>query len=212
MVVDDHAVVRSGVRHLLENADDLVVVAEAGTPSEALAACAASLPDVVVMDVRLGDESGIDATREIRRWHPDIRVLVLSTFVDDDAVVGAIMAGASGFVLKRISGDELVNSVRRVSRGESLLDPGVTGGLLGRIRDNSGSLKDIRLARLTPREERILNLVAGGLTNREIGAQLFVSEKTVRNQMSTILSKLEVARRAEAVAYLVRHAPSSIPA
>ena len=124
--------------------------------------------------------------------------------------MGAILAGASGFVLKRISGSELVESVRRVSRGESLLDPAVTGDLLRRLRENSGSFKDVRLARLTPREERILNSVACGRTNREIGAELFLSEKTVRNHMSIILSKLEVARRAEAVAYLVRHAPSGL--
>jgi two-component system response regulator DevR len=205
MVCDDHAVVRSGVRALLESDQEIVVVAEAGSVSDAVARAAAVDPDVVVMDVRLADGSGIQAIREIRSRRPDTKVLVLTSFADDDALFSSVMAGAAGFVLKRIDEDDLVESVRLVGRGQSLLDPAVTGGLLARVRSHQRVLKDPRLALLTAREESILEMVAAGKTNGEIGDALGLSEKTVRNSMSVILSKLEVSRRAEAAAYLVRH-------
>ena len=205
MVVDDHAVVRSGVRSLLESDLNITVVAEAGTVAEAVATAATMTPDVILMDVRLADGSGIQAIREIRANRPETRVLVLTSFVDDDALFSAIMAGASGFILKRVAEGDLLESVRLVGEGHSLLDPAVTGGLLTRLRSHQRVLRDDKLARLTAREESILGLVATGKTNGEIGQSLGLSEKTVRNHMSIVLSKLEVSRRSEAAAYLVRH-------
>jgi two-component system response regulator DevR len=205
MVVDDHAVVRTGVRSLLESDPNISVVAEAGTVTEAVAPPAATAPDVILMDIRLADGSGIQAIREIRANKPETRVLVLTSFVDDDALFSAIMAGASGFILKRVAEGDLVDSVRLVGEGHSLLDPAVTGGLLSRLRAHQRVLRDDKLARLTAREESILALVATGKTNGEIGRSLGLSEKTVRNHMSIVLSKLEVSRRSEAAAYLVRH-------
>jgi two-component system response regulator DevR len=208
MVVDDHAVVRGGVRSLLESDPNITVVAEAGTVSGAVAAAAAMVPDVILMDIRLADGSGIQAIREIRSTNPEIRVLVLTSFADDDALFAAIMAGASGFILKRVAEGDLLESVRLVGEGHSLLDPAVTGGLLTRLRAHQRVLRDDKLAQLTAREESILALVATGKTNGEIGAALGLSEKTVRNHMSIVLSKLEVSRRSEAAAYLVRHSSS----
>jgi DNA-binding NarL/FixJ family response regulator len=207
MVVDDHAVVRSGVRSLLESDPNITVVAEAGTVSAAVSTAATMTPDVILMDVRLADGSGIQAIREIRANRPETRVLVLTSFVDDDALFSAIMAGASGFILKRVAEGDLLESVRLVGEGHSLLDPAVTGGLLTRLRSHQRVLRDDKLSRLTAREESILSLVATGKTNGEIGQALGLSEKTVRNHMSIVLSKLEVSRRSEAAAYLVRHSP-----
>jgi DNA-binding NarL/FixJ family response regulator len=157
------------------------------------------------MDVRLADGSGIQAVREIRARRPDTRFLVLTSFADDDALFSAIMAGASGFILKRVAAGDIVESVRLVGEGQSLLDPAVTGGLLDRLRAHHSVLRDDKLASLTAREEGILELVATGKTNGQIADVLGLSEKTVRNHVSIILSKLEVSRRAEAAAYLVRH-------
>jgi DNA-binding NarL/FixJ family response regulator len=205
MVVDDHAVVRSGVRALLESDENITVVAEAGTVTDAVARADAMAPDVILMDVRLADGSGIQAVREIRARRPDTRFLVLTSFADDDALFSAIMAGASGFILKRVAAGDIVESVRLVGEGQSLLDPAVTGGLLDRLRAHHSVLRDDKLASLTAREEGILELVATGKTNGQIADVLGLSEKTVRNHVSIILSKLEVSRRAEAAAYLVRH-------
>ena len=205
MLVDDHEVVRSGLRALLEATEDVVVVAEAGGVREAVERAAAALPDVVVMDVRLADGSGIEATREIRAARPGTKVLMLTSFADDEALFASIMAGAAGYVLKQIKGGELVNAVRTVGAGQSLLDPAVTAGVLDRLRSGKHLLKDEKLARLSPQEERILQLVADGRTNRQVGDQLHLAEKTVKNYVSSILQKLEVARRAEAAAYLARH-------
>jgi two-component system response regulator DevR len=209
MLVDDHEVVRGGIRTLLEAADDLVVCAEASSVQDAVAMAERVLPDVVVMDVRLGDGSGIEATRDIRAARPQTRVLMLTSYADDEALFASIMAGAAGYVLKQVHGDDLVRAIRIVGAGQSLLDPAVTSGLLERLRRGpSASLaapKDERLARLSPQEERICELVAAGRTNRQIGEQLGLAEKTVKNYVSGILAKLEVARRAEAAAYLARH-------
>ena len=205
MLVDDHEVVRDGVKALLDAADDLTVVSEASSVSEAIRYAAAIRPDVVVMDVRLADGSGIEATREIRAQRPDTQVLMLTSFADDDALFASIMAGAAGYVLKQIRGGELVNAIRMVGRGQSLLDPAITATVLDRLRRGKHLLRDEKLARLSGQEERILTLVAEGWTNKQIGEELHLAEKTVKNYVSSIRSKLDVARRAEAAAYLARH-------
>jgi len=205
LLVDDHEVVRSGVKALLQATDDIVVTAEAGSVREAIDEADRTRPDVVVMDVRLVDGSGIEATREIRAKHPKTSVVMLTSFADDEALFASIMAGASGYVLKQVKGGELVRAIRTVGKGESLLDPAVTSAVLERLRRGKHLLKDEKLARLSPQEERILSLVADGKTNKEIGEELNLAEKTVKNYVSSILSKLEVARRAEAAAYLARH-------
>ena len=205
LLVDDHEVVRSGVKALLQATDDIVVTAEAGSVRDAIDEADRTRPDVVVMDVRLADGSGIEATREIRAKHPKTSVVMLTSFADDEALFASIMAGASGYVLKQVKGGELVRAIRTVGKGESLLDPAVTNAVLERLRNGKHLLKDEKLARLSPQEERILSLVADGKTNKEIGEELNLAEKTVKNYVSSILSKLEVARRAEAAAYLARH-------
>jgi two-component system, NarL family, response regulator DevR len=205
LIVDDHEVVRDGLRAMLGAQDGFFVVGEAATVHEAIAAAESLRPDVVIMDVRLTDGSGIDATREIRARRPESKVLMLTSYADDEALFASIMAGASGYVLKQIRMGELVNAVRAVARGQSLLDPAVTSAVLDRLRRGKHLLRDEKLSRLTPQEERILELVAQGQTNRDIGVALHLAEKTVKNYVSTILSKLEVARRAEAAAYLARH-------
>jgi two-component system, NarL family, response regulator DevR len=205
MLVDDHEVVRSGVKSMLEAQPDISVVAEAGSVQEAIGKASAVRPDVVVMDVRLTDGSGIEATREIRARRPETKVLMLTSFADDEALFASIMAGASGYVLKQIRGGELVRGIRTVGSGQSLLDPSVTASVLERLRKGKHLMRDEKLARLSAQEERILQLVAEGHTNKQIGDRLRLAEKTVKNYVSTILSKLEVARRAEAAAYLARH-------
>jgi two-component system, NarL family, response regulator DevR len=205
MLVDDHEIVRDGIRAMLDPEDDVVVTAEAGSVQEAIDEAQRTRPDVVVMDVRLQDGSGIEATREIRADHPETRVLMLTSFADDEALFASIMAGASGYVLKQVKSGDLLRAIRAVGAGDSLLDPSVTSAVLDRLRRGKHLLRDEKLARLSPQEERILSLVADGRTNREIGDELRLAEKTVKNYVSSILSKLEVARRAEAAAYLARH-------
>ena len=205
MVVDDHEVVRDGIKSLLEATDDIVVCAEAASAREAAAVAERALPDVIVMDVRLQDGSGIEATRDIRAARPTTNVLMLTSFADDEALFASIMAGAAGYVLKQIRGDELIAAIRRVGQGQSLLDPAVTASVLERLRRGKHLLMDEKLARLTPQEERILGLVSEGGTNKQIGEELGLAEKTVKNYVSSILTKLEVTRRAEAAAYLARH-------
>jgi DNA-binding NarL/FixJ family response regulator len=205
MLVDDHEVVRQGIRALLQTAGGIAIAGEAGGVRESIEIAESARPDVVVMDVRLVDGSGIEACREIRAARPQTKVIMLTSFADDEALFASIMAGAAGYVLKQVKGDELVRSIRAVAEGGSLLDPAVTGAVLDRLRRGKHLLKDERLARLSPQEERILTLVAEGKTNREIGEELHLAEKTVKNYVSSILSKLEVARRAEAAAYLARH-------
>ncbi|HJR98791.1 MAG TPA: response regulator transcription factor [Actinomycetota bacterium] len=205
MLVDDHEIVRDGIKAMLDAEDDVVVTAQAGTVREAIDEAHRTRPDVVVMDVRLADGSGIEATREIRADHPDTRVLMLTSFADDEALFASIMAGASGYVLKQVKSGDLLRAIRAVGAGDSLLDPSVTNAVLDRLRKGKHLMKDEKLARLSPQEERILTLVADGRTNKEIGDELNLAEKTVKNYVSSILSKLEVARRAEAAAYLARH-------
>jgi len=205
MLVDDHEIVRDGIRAMLHAEDDVVVTSEAGTVREAVDEADRTRPDVIVMDVRLSDGSGIEATREIRAKHPETRVLMLTSFADDEALFASIMAGASGYVLKQVKSGDLMRAIRAVGAGDSLLDPSVTSAVLDRLRKGKHLLRDEKLARLSPQEERILTLVADGRTNKEIGDELRLAEKTVKNYVSSILSKLEVARRAEAAAYLARH-------
>ena len=205
MLVDDHQVVRDGIKALLATQDDIVVCAEAATVRQAVAEADRALPDVIVMDVRLQDGSGIEATRDIRAARPQTAVLMLTSFADDEALFASIMAGAAGYVRKQIRGDELVRAIRAVGTGQNLLDPAVTTGVFDRLRKGKHLLGDERLARLSPQEERILALVAEGRTNGQIGEELGLAEKTVKNYVSSILAKLEVARRAEAAAYLARH-------
>ena len=204
MLVDDHEIVRQGIRAVIEAARGLTVVAEASGVAEAIERAKSTLPDVVVMDVRLADGSGIEATREIRAARPETRVVMLTSFADDEALFASIMAGAAGYVLKQVRSNDLVRSIRAVAEGQSLLDPAVTGAVLERLRKGKQLMMDPKLARLSPQEERILSLVADGKTNKEIGKDLKLAEKTVKNYVSAILSKLEVSRRAEAAAYLAR--------
>ncbi len=201
MLVDDHEVVRAGLRSLLEAQGDLEVVAEAGTAGEALLRARSHTPQVVVMDVRLPDRSGVEACRDLRAVYPDIAVLMLTSFADDQTLFDSIMAGAAGYVLKQIRGTDLVEGIRRVGAGESLLNPAVTARVLDRVRNPRGDT-DPLLARLTPTETRILDMIAEGLTNRQIGERIHLAEKTVKNYVSTILAKLQVGRRAEAAAYV----------
>ena len=205
MLVDDHEIVRDGIRAMLAAQEDIVVTSEAGSVVEAVAEADRTRPDVIVMDVRLSDGSGIEATREIRAKHSETRVLMLTSFADDEALFASIMAGASGYVLKQVKSGDLLRAIRAVGKGDSLLDPAVTSAVLDRLRKGKHLLRDEKLARLSPQEERILVLVADGRTNKEIGDELTLAEKTVKNYVSSILSKLEVARRAEAAAYLARH-------
>ena len=205
MVVDDHEIVRQGVASLLQTAEDIAVCGQAGSAAEALQVAQDTRPDVVIMDVRLGGDSGIEATRDLRAALPGTSVIMLTSFADDDALFSSIMAGAAGYVLKQIRGTDLVGAVRSVAAGQSLLDPAVTSLVLDRLRQGPDLMKDEKLARLSAQEERILTLVSQGRTNREIGEELHVAEKTVKNHLSHILQKLGVARRAEAASYLTRH-------
>ena len=205
MLVDDHEIVRDGIRAMLESQDDIIVTTEAGTVRDAIDEAARTRPDVIVMDVRLTDGSGIEATREIRAARPATKVLMLTSFADDEALFASIMAGASGYVLKQVKSGDLLRAIRAVGAGDSLLDPSMTTAVLDRLRKGKHLMADEKLARLSPQEERILQQIADGKTNKEIGDDLNLAEKTVKNYVSSILSKLEVARRAEAAAYLARH-------
>lgn len=204
MLVDDHEVVRQGLRALLEAEDDIEVVAEAESGPMAVSLASAHQPDVIVMDVRMPGGSGVEACRAIRDERPDAQVIMLTSFSDDEALFNSIMAGAAGFVLKQIRGRDLIEAIRTVGSGRSLLDPAVTQRVLERLRKAKFDEKDPKLSRLSPQEERILDLVGEGLTNREIAEKIHLSDKTVKNYVSTILQKLEVARRAEAASYVTR--------
>jgi two-component system response regulator DevR len=180
MLVDDHQVVRDGIKLLLADTPDVVVCAEAASAREAVAIAARALPDVIVMDVRLQDGSGIEATRDIRAARPQTNVLMLTSFADDQALFASIMAGAAGYVLKQIRGDDLVRAIRTVGAGQSLLDPAVTKDVLDRLRKGKHLFKDERLARLSPQEERILEQVAAGRTNKQIGEELHLPRRPSR--------------------------------
>ena len=199
LIVDDHDIVRKGLAMLVSRQDYLSVVAEAGTVAEAVEKARQSGPDVVVMDIRLPDGTGIEACRDIRDENPDVKVLMLTSYSDEEAVMGSIMAGASGYLLKEIRSQEIVDAIRRVGAGQSLLDPVVTASVLERVRRGKG--QDV-LAQLTEQEQRILELIADGQTNREIAGQINLSDKTVKNYVSNILGKLEVSRRSQAAAFL----------
>jgi two-component system, NarL family, response regulator DevR len=205
-LLDDHELVRRGIRDLLWAEEDLQVVGEAGTAEEALELIPQTKPDVAVLDVRLGDDptgrTGIEVCRELRSNHPEIACVMLTSFADDEALFASIMAGASGYVLKQIRGADLIGAIRRVARGESLLDPAVTARVLDRLR--SPAAVDDPLAGLSPQERRILDLIADGKTNRQIGEEMYLAEKTVKNYVSHLLAKLGMARRSEAAAYAAR--------
>jgi len=200
-LVDDHEVVRRGVRELLESADDLEVVGEAGTAAEALQRVPATSPDVAVLDVRLPDGTGVEVCRDLRSLIPSLRCLMLTSFNDDEALFGAIMAGASGYVLKEVRGSDLVESIRRVAAGQSLLDPLVTARVLERLRNPPA---DALTASLSSQESTILSHLADGLTNRQIAEQMYLAEKTVKNYVSNLLAKLGMSHRTQAAVYAAR--------
>jgi two-component system, NarL family, response regulator DevR len=208
LLVDDHPMVRAGLRSLLAQLDPEMSVSEAGTVEEAINEAERSRPDVVVMDVRMGEDSGIEATREIRNRRPETRVLMFTSFSDDEALIASAIAGASGFVLKQVRSRNLLRAIREVGAGKNLLDEDTTRLMFERLRGTNHQSGDGRLARLTERENSVLNLVGEGKTNREIGAELGLSQKTVKNCISNILGKLEVQRRSAAAAYAARHYPS----
>ena len=211
LVVDDHEVVRQGLVALLDRRAGFDVVAQAGTVAEAIAAAARYQPDVVVMDVRLPDGSGIEACREIRSAQPETRVVMLTSYPDEEAVLSAIIAGASGYLLKQVRGRDLVAAIESVGRGDSLLDPAVTEKVLQRVRTAASGGATDELADLTSQERKILLLVAEGKTNKEIAGDVFLSDKTVKNYVSSILSKLNLQRRTQAAAFVARHRLSDPP-
>ncbi|MEM9034266.1 MAG: response regulator transcription factor [Actinomycetota bacterium] len=201
-LLDDHELVRHGLRDLLEMTGDFTVVGEAGTVEEALARIPPTAPDVAVIDVQLPDGNGVEVCREVRSRMPHVACLILTSYSDDEALFDAIMAGAAGYVLKQIRENDLVGAIEQVAAGRSLLDPRLTAKVLERLRD--GSPEDERLAQLTDRERKILSLVGEGLTNRQIGEEIHLAEKTVKNYMSSILSKLGMERRTEVAALAAR--------
>lgn len=208
MIVDDHEVVRIGLKSLLDRVEDFEVVAEAGSAEEAVRkvdelATGGGPPDVIVMDVRMPGGSGVDACRQVRAKHPQVKVIMLTSYTDDEAIFASVMAGASGYVLKQVGSEDLVKAIRTVHAGGSLLDPSTTQRVLERMRtrDPLGDLPEP----LTDQEKRLLSLIAEGKTNKEIAAIVYLSEKTVRNYVSNILAKLGLSNRAEAAAFAVRH-------
>jgi len=205
MICDDHEVVREGLRVLIGRQAGMSVVGEASTVAEAIETAIRSKPDVVIMDVRLPDGSGVEACRTIRESNPDIKVIMLTSYADDEALFASIIAGASGYLLKQTRGQAVVDAVNAVASGRSLLDPDVTGKVLERLRETRD--EDPALASLTDQERKVVAGLAEGKTNREIGETLFLSEKTVKNYVSRILDKLGLSRRAEAAAYMAKHKP-----
>lgn len=201
-LLDDHEVVRRGLADLIGLEDDLEVVGEAGTVAEALHRIPAARPDVALLDVRLPDGSGVEVCRDVRAEHADVRCLMLTSYADDEALFASIMAGASGYVLKDIRGHDLVEAIRSVASGKSLLDPGATERVLERLRH--GNHTDARLNALTEQERKILMLIGDGLTNRQIGERLHLAEKTVKNYVSSMLAKLGMERRTQAAAFAAR--------
>jgi len=201
-LLDDHEVVRRGIADLLEADGDIVVIGEAGTAEEALVRIPPLQPAVAILDVRLPDGNGVEVCREIRSSNPEIQCLMFTSFSDDEALFEAIMAGAAGYVLKQIRANELVSAVRQLASGTSLLDPAVTRRVLERLRHPAPA--DERLGRLTDQERRILDHIAEGKTNRQIAAEMFLAEKTVKNYVSNLLSKLGMERRTEAAVFAAR--------
>ena len=201
-LIDDHEVVRAGLKALIDSQEDMTVVGEAGSVEEGVRRVGFDEPDVVVLDVRLPDGSGVEACRTIRERFPDVKVLMLTSFADEEALMAAIMAGASGYVLKRIKTEELVGDIRRVGAGESLLDPEMTDRLFTRLRQ--GDSEDPLLGQLTGQERTIVERIADGMTNRQIAEEMFLAEKTVKNYVSNVLAKMGMSRRSEAAAYVAR--------
>jgi len=206
MLVDDHEVVREGLRTLISRHNGLIVAAEAGTMAEAIEAAARAKPDVIVMDVRLPDGSGVEACRAIREARPETKVIMLTSYADDEALFASIVAGAAGYLLKQTRGQAVIDAITSVAQGRSLLDPEVTGRVLERLR-RGGADEDPAFASLTGQERKVLEHLAEGKTNRAIGEALFLSEKTVKNYVSRILDKLGLSRRAEAAAYVAKRRP-----
>ena len=202
LLVDDHEVVRRGLRALLDAQDGIEVVGEVGTAADVVRQVGLNAPDVVVMDVRLPDGSGVEATRTIRNRFPDVAVLILSSFADEEALMSSIEAGASGYLLKRIDTEAIVDAVRAVGAGESLLDPALTDKLFTRLRDADRG--DELISRLSGQERRVLTGLAEGKSNREIADEMYLAEKTVKNYVSNLLAKMGMVRRSEAAAYAAR--------
>ncbi len=202
-LLDDHEVVRRGLRDLLESDGDIEVVGESGSAQEAIRRIPALRPDVAILDGRLPDGSGIDVCREVRSRDPHIAALVLTSYDDDEALFSAIMAGAAGYILKQVRGQDLLDAVRRVAAGQSLLDPAVTQQVLDRLRE--GPKQDTALEGLTEQERKVLELIGEGLTNRAIGERMFLAEKTVKNYVSSLLSKLGLERRTQAAVFASKH-------
>ena len=209
LILEDHELVRIGLRRLIEEYDDLVLVGEASSGAEALGLLATVRADVAVLDVRLPDAGGVEVCREVRSRHPEVQCLMLTAAADESTLFGAIMAGAAGYVLKQSAGTTLIDAIRSVARGESQLDPSVTRPILDRLR--SGSQDDELLHRLTPQELRILNMIAEGRTNREIAERMYLAEKTVKNYVSSMLTKLGMQRRSQAAAYAARLGDRILP-
>ena len=207
MLVDDHEVVREGLRALLSRRPGMRVVAEAGTVAQAIEVAARERPNVVVMDVRLPDGSGVEACREIRSQLPETRMIMLTSYADEEAVLASILAGASAYLLKQTRGQQLAEAVEAVARGESLLDPQVTMRVLDQVRNMAAGASADKKSQLTENEYKILKLIAEGKTNREIATEIYLSDKTVKNYVSSILSKLNLKRRSEAAAYIARRLP-----
>lgn len=202
-LLDDHEVVRRGLKDLLDQEHDIEVVGESGLAQDAAARIPTIKPDVAVLDARLPDGSGIEVCRDVRSLDPSIAVIILTSYDDDDALFAAIMAGAAGYVLKQVRGTDLVDAVRRVAAGQSLLDPAVTQRVLRRIRE--GEPAEDPLRSLTKQERRILDLIGQGLTNRQIAGEMFLAEKTVKNYVTQLLSKLGLERRTQAAVLVTRH-------
>jgi DNA-binding NarL/FixJ family response regulator len=209
LLVDDHEVLRMGLRTLFAEAGGFEVVGEAGTAADATALAARVKPDVVLMDVRLPDRSGVEACREIRARRSATRVLFLTSFADEGAVMATVLAGADGFLLKEVGGEELVKAVRTVAEGRAVLDPAVTGSMLARIKALADPAREPTEEPLSPQEQRVLALVAEGRTNKEIAVALGLSEKTVGNYLGHVFQKLHVTRRSQAAVYFSKHFPST---
>lgn len=209
LLVDDHEVVRTGIKSMLDAEDDITVVGEAGTVEDGVRRVGYDDPDVVIMDVRLPDGSGVEACRDILDRFPEVKVLMLTSFADEEALMSAILAGASGYVLKRVKGSDLVNDIRRVGAGESLLDPEMTDKLFERLR--TGPKTDPLLSKLSDQEREIVGRIAEGKTNKQIAAEMFLAEKTIKNYVSNLLAKMGMSRRSEAAAYVARLEADSPP-
>ena len=205
-LLDDHEIVRRGIKELLESEGDIVVVGESGSAQEAARRIPALRPDVAILDGRLPDGSGIDVCREIRSVDPSIKALILTSYDDDDALFAAIMAGAAGYILKQVRGNDFVDTVRRVAAGQSTLDPAMTAQVLERVRN--GPPRDKELEALTAQEQKILELIGEGLTNRQIAERMYLAEKTVKNYVSSMLAKLGLTSRTQAAIFATKHPPA----